>query len=305
MKNFLNKIMRGVFASSLLLLIFCGCEDNLFNVDDRINANDLINADNLNGINAGDFLDDYLLYCTFEGDAIPGQPNKTLPGVPSGDELIYANGTGIIVLYSAQQKSIILPYPQPDEEFEKIEFVSKPGSNDGILTFSWAGQTSGHFTQDNPNDNKPVGNSAGFKRVTLTNGADTLVNLQIEFNSFMMVHDVPNSNIHVLHGGATHLFPLQPGPSPNIWIPSTTQHKFIITCNLQTQTYDVKFIREGGTTITIDDRPFFEPYTPIRDPRFRIRMVVPKALHPNGYILDMATIRQTQPLTYPGPLPDF
>lgn len=38
MKNYLNKIMGGVFTSSLLLLISSGCEDNLFNADTTLSA---------------------------------------------------------------------------------------------------------------------------------------------------------------------------------------------------------------------------------------------------------------------------
>ena len=148
MKNSLNKITKGVVTFSLLLLISSGCEDNLFNVDDRIHD---ANGDNLViGDNFDNLFDDYLLYASFEGDPIPGAPNKALPGLPSGDELKYAVDDGIFVLYSHQQKSIYLPgghsvigEPVGDVDSE-ISFVSKPGKNSGIVTVTWAGQLIDH-----------------------------------------------------------------------------------------------------------------------------------------------------------------
>ena len=293
MKTTLNKTLRCVFTFSFFVLILSGCEDILFNNGNPISADTRVTPDNLiNTNNVGGYFDNYLLYCTFEGDAIGSQPNKTLPGLPSGDELKYEDGTGILVLYSGPQKSIILPSFGLSQPKQKIEFVSKPGSGEEIITATWSGQLTGHIFKDsNINDNVP-GTFYGLKYITITYGiGDTLVRSYIAGNGITTLFKNDNGD-NQASWGYSDIFPLQPGSSPNTWIPISSQHTFTITCNLETNTFNLKLIKDDGTIITGFDLPFFEDYTPIRNPIFKIKIGV-GSFAPNGYILDNATIKQT------------
>lgn len=291
MKIFLNKTLRGVFTS-LLLLILSGCEDNFFNADSQFNIDNRINADNLD-VHFGDFFDDYLLYATFEGDAIPGAPNKALPGLPIGDKLMYETDNTTFVLFSDGQKSIYIP--EDEDQYSSVnsdtrmQFVSRSGSSNGVVTVTWAGQLVGHQHHDNNETDEYK--QDGSKNIWITDGeGNPMASFEIaclSIRSVDLLYGFPCGLCTQYNWSYYHLF-----PNP----PTIAQHQFTLTFNLDTKLFSIKFVNHDGAVVTAKNIPF--PYTPTRANKFTLNISSPEG----GYIVDYVTVRQTPPPTYIGPI---
>jgi hypothetical protein len=90
-------------------LVSSGCEDTFFNGDDRFTVDNPVNT-NIVADPSDLIFNDYLLRATFEGDAIGGLPDNTLPDVPVGDKLKYADADRVLVVrgHQQQQKAVSL-----------------------------------------------------------------------------------------------------------------------------------------------------------------------------------------------------
>lgn len=279
MKTTLNKILRWVFTFWLPLLPLSGCEDNLVDVDNRVAVDNLVDADNLAG-----YFDDYLLHCTFENDAIGSGPNKTLPGLPSGDELKYTANAGILVLYSHGQKSIVLPFTQEPTALPQlpgeIAFASKPATsaNASTITVTWSGQLFGYYY------NSPW--AGGYSQVAISdNAGQVMFYMQICVDGSLLVNKLEPNQINI-YGLWSYLFPLGSNLS---------QHTFAVTFDLNLKQFKLKLDVNGETVLTEYNIPFYETYTPIRNPSFRLN--ISSYGGEGGYIVDNATIRQTSSIS--------
>jgi hypothetical protein len=288
MKTLLNKITSGVFTFSLLVLISSGCEDTYFNNDNRTTVDNPANANNL--INPGLNFGDYLLNATFESDPIPGAPNKALPGLPIGDQLKYETDNTTFVLYSGSgdQKSIYIPEREVDSGVNsdtRMQFVSRPGSNNGILTVTWAGQLVGHKHYDN-NETDEI-KQDGSKAIWITDGSGNKIALfQIEclsIRSVDLLHGFPCPSCTQYNWTYYHLF-----PNP----PTMAQHQFTLTFNLNTKLFSIKFVNHDGAVVTANNIPF--PYTPTLA-KFTLNISPSEG----GYIVDYVTMRQTPYISPP------
>ena len=276
MKSPLNKITKCALTFTVVLFVSSACEDQLFNGNDRITVDNPVNANNLTVNPGGLNLDDYLLYASFEGDAIPGAPNKALPGLPIGDQLMYETDNTPFVLYSGGQKSIYIPEA---DYTKRTRFVSRPGSNNGIVTVTWAGQLVGHKHYDN-NETDEYQHD-GRKEISITDGEGNLMaTFEIACRSIRstdLLYGFPCGSCEEYNWFYHHLF-----PNP----PTMSQHQFTVTFNLDTKLFSIKFVNYDGSIVTANNIPF--PYTPTRA-KFALKI----ESREGGYILDYVTIKQT------------
>lgn len=293
MKTILDKISRGVFTFSLVVFISSGCEDIFFNGDDRFTADNPGNPDIT--VNPGFVnFNDYLLYATFESDAIPGSPNKTLPGLPSGDELKYNDDVGVHVMHVNGQKSAALPFIPSSATVPQLPggmaFVSKSTTPDAgdLITFTWSGQLFGYFYNPNAPDEEDL--MGATTHITISDGHGQVMCLMVICPDGRFIVYRKESFNNFWQATWPDLFPLDPNPS---------QHKFTVTFDMEHELFSLKIEFNGGTVVTEHDLVFYsEDYTPKRSQRYRLDI---STYRTGGYIIDNATIRQSPVIGPIGP----
>jgi len=110
MKTIINKIRNGVLMCMLVALFAC---------------------------NDG-YQTDLLLSADFETDNIGYLPDKSLPGLPIGDELKYLNTNSLEIVnspFADGQKALL-----DKTDGKTIEYIGRSSSFSGVVTIGWNGQ---------------------------------------------------------------------------------------------------------------------------------------------------------------------
>lgn len=249
MKTLLNKITTSVFTFSLLVLISSGCEDEM-------------PSDPSPEIK----IRDYLLRATFESDVVGQQPNKTLPGHPTGDELQY-NETplNLFVVNADGQKSVRLA--NSTFESSSILFRSKttPVASGDAIQVTWSGEASYDADKDRPGVTTVDfrDDSQNFLSFfTLTSNRIWFSNYSIDAQGVLLEH-----------------------------------HTFTLTFYLQLKTYSLKVVGESGTVITEYGIPFgSQNPLPSSNAKYLLWM---NRDNDGDYTIDYATVEK---IKYIGPI---
>ena len=287
MKTFLNKIKRSVFTFSLLLLILSGCED------DPVNPGE-----------PEEYIPDYLLLATFESDAIGGQPAKTLPGHPVGDELQYSSRADFKVVDAGSNKAVSLAGGGAP-----ISFISRPSNfSGGSVSVKWAANMLAH--------GHTLFGTHGYKSFLITTNSsvanDTLVKLHFAGSVLDITTQSSISNNNP--GGAFEswgLYTNKPGTLiEEVGHTYDYDCQFIVDLHYASKTFDLTIVLlDGGHAFSLDtteeiqgpvikmeDLPFYDatPSTSYMDPA-RPTLQVNNGLNWGGHyntpcVMDFVTI---------------
>ena len=213
----------------------------------------------------------YLLRATFENDFLDGHPDKTLPGDPVGDELIYGRPMVMSIVptgYAPTHKSL---------DFRggagPISFVGKPSSFVGIMTFKWEGTVVNHW------GGPPQ--YLGWQDVHLTDGYGHIIARLVIFGSTLYVkhkNSDPNSPV-----SGTALYQYLAAPE------APDYHIIEVKTSLTSGVFDLQLIADGAVH-TYEDIPIYEENTSVYSTSPRPTIIFHSGSgtgsYEDGYILD-------------------
>ncbi|HEX5170978.1 MAG TPA: hypothetical protein VFW11_17505 [Cyclobacteriaceae bacterium] len=167
-----------------------------------------------------------LLSAKFESDTIGNLPNKTLPGNPSGDEILY------VAAIETQLEIIATPGSTSNKS---LEYQGNSPSGDVSGHSSWV-----TFKSKSSNFAKPVTFTWAGRIASLT--AESLY-IDLSDGSGVVA-----ARIRILDDGTVRLVnDIVTGNGTDIGsIGDNVAHTFIVTVNLQTATYNVSVFKSGG-----------------------------------------------------------
>ena len=168
-----------------------------------------------------------LLSAKFESDSIGGDPNKTLPGSPSGDEMTYVteveNQLTILVTPGyPTQKSLeyqsIFPTGSVSPGSGWITFKGKSSNFSKPITFTWTAQ-------------KSFSSSAQYMYIDISDGSGILAaRLKILANGDLL-------NVTQIFDGTGDVLGN---------IPNNQRHTFLVTVNLNSGTFNISVVQPGN-----------------------------------------------------------
>ncbi len=188
-----------------------------------------------------------LLTAKFESDSIGSDPDKTLPGNPSGDEITYANEISnqleiVTTPANTSQKSLsinnVAPTGSISGHSDWLGFKSKSTNFSNPITFTWTGiQT---FPSSSP-----------YLLVDISDGSG-VVAARLKFQG--------NGDVILVDDIAT-------GNGPNVGsIDSGERYSVLLTVRLSDKKYNISIIKPSGNIVVNDHAILIDDITIYHNP---------------------------------------